>query len=256
MKKVLIVVGGLVLLLVAALAAIFGPVFSGNQPAIDGARLPGDATQVVDGFVSLFILPAGGREVVLVDCGDDPEGAAILGALKARGLERGAVKAIFLTHGHPDHVGGCHLFPGADLYAFAADAKLASGEERAKGPLPSKMAMPKEKAAKVTRTLVDGEDVQVGSLIVKAFAVPGHTAGSGAFLANRTLYLGDSANGRSDGKTLKQAAWIFSDDPSGSTESLIRLHARLKNANADVATLAFGHSGPINGLDALLTVAP
>ena len=254
MKKALIGVGGFLLLVIAVLAALFVPIFAGNRAPVDGAQLePSGATQVVDGFVSVFLLPAGEGQVVLVDCGDASNGTAILSALKARKLGPEAVKAIFLTHGHPDHLGACHLFPDAQVYAFAGDVKIASGEERPKGPLPSKMDLPTERATKVTHALNDGETVTIGTVSLKAYLIPGHTAGSAAYLSNGVLYLGDSVNGRSDGKSLKAAPWLFSDDPAQNVASVKKLHERLKAENAVVKTLAPAHSGPIEGLDALLT---
>jgi glyoxylase-like metal-dependent hydrolase (beta-lactamase superfamily II) len=253
MKKALLGVGVCLLLLVIVVAAVFVPIFSGNQPPVDGAQLgSAGATQVLDGYVSAFLLPAGEGEVALVDCGNDPSGAAILAALKAKGLGPEAVKAIFLTHGHPDHVSACHLFTHAEVYAFAGDVKIAAGEERAKGPLPKLFDLPKEKAAKVTKTLNDGETITLGTLTMKVYSVPGHTAGSAAFLANSVLYLGDSANGKADGKSIKSAPGIFSDDTAQNVASLKKLHERLKAENAEVKTLAFSHSGPVEGLDALL----
>lgn len=230
------------------------PIFGGNKPVVDGATLEGGATQVLDGYVSLFILPAGDGAVALVDCGNDPKGDAILAALKKRQLGPEAVKAIFLTHGHPDHTAGCHNFPNAELYAFPADVKIAQGEEAALGPLPHAMGpTPAEKRAKVTKTLTDAETVTVGTLAVKAYAVPGHTGGSAAYLANGVLFMGDTVNGKADGKTLKNAPGLFSNDPDQNLASVKALHARLKGENADVKTIAPAHSGPIPGLDALLT---
>lgn len=254
MKKALLVVGVLVLLFVGTAAALFGPMMIGMKPLTDGTKLAaGASTTVVDGFVSIYVLDADPGQVALIDCGDDVNGAPLLAALKAHGLGPDAVKAIFLTHGHPDHVAGCHLFPTAEIYAFPEDVKLASGEERAKGPLPSKFALPKEKAARVTRTLTDGQLVDVGSLQVKAYAVPGHTAGSAAFLSKGVLYLGDSAGGKSSGTAIRSAPWVFSDDTGQNVAELKKLHARLKAENADVKTLAFAHAGPLEGVDLLLT---
>ena len=254
MKKALLVIGALLLLGVGAGAAMFLPVMMGMAPMVDGTKLAGgSATLVADGYVAIFMLDGDAGQVALIDCGNDPSGSAILTALKARSLGPEAVKAIFLTHGHPDHVAGCHLFPAAEIYAFAADVKIASGEERAKGPLPSKFDLPKEKAAKVTKTLTDGESISVGGLQVKAYAVPGHTAGSAAFLSKGVLYLGDNAAGRSSGKGIKPAPWVFSDDTALNAAELKKLHARLKVERAEVKTLAFAHTGPLDGLELLGT---
>ena len=254
MKKALLVVGGLVVLFLGTAVALFGPLVIGMKQQVEGTKLAGGtSTVVLDGYVGITVLDAEAGQVALIDCGNDPSGSAILTALKARSLGPEAVKAIFLTHGHPDHVAGCHLFPAAEIYAFAADVKIASGEERAKGPLPSKFDLPKEKAAKVTKTLTDGESISVGGLQVKAYAVPGHTAGSAAFLSKGVLYLGDNAAGRSSGKGIKPAPWVFSDDTALNAAELKKLHARLKVERAEVKTLAFAHTGPLDGLELLGT---
>lgn len=254
MKKALIGVGVLVVALVALFVGVLGDAFLGMKGMTDGTAVgSAGAVQVADGYVSIFILPGGPGEVVLIDAGNDPTGKALLAALKARNLTPDAVKAIFLTHGHPDHVAGCHLFPKAEIYALPADVKLAAGEERAKGPLTGKLDSPKEKAAKVTKTLTDGETVTVAGVQVRAFAVPGHTGGSAGYVSGEVLYLGDSGGTKADGKAIRGAPWAFTDDPAQNVASLKALHARLKAENVAVKTLAFAHTAPAEGMDLLLT---
>lgn len=248
LKNVLQMLAGLLLVVIIVVLIVFVPVFTGNKPLVDGARLPGGATQIVDGYVSIILLPAGGDDLALIDCGDDPAGAALL---KAVGNKK--VSAIFLTHGHPDHTAGCHLFPEAKVYGFAADAKIAAAEASARGWLPKLFPLAPDKAIKMTDMLQDGQEVKVGELTVKAYAVPGHTAGSAAYLSSGVLYLGDNATGRADGKSVKPAPPPFSDDPAENVASVAKLRARLVADKTPVTLLAFAHSGSIEGLDALAT---
>ena len=165
MKKVLVVGLGVVALVLLPVVLIMVSTFGGLKP-LEMKELPGGARQVVDGFVSFDVLPVSEREVALIDCGDDAQGKALLAELQRRGLGPEAVKAIFLTHGHSDHIAACHLFAGAEVMAFAADAAVAEGKGRAKGPLPSMLDTPENKRVKVTRTLSDGETVTLGALSV------------------------------------------------------------------------------------------
>ena len=249
LKKVLIGLGALVLLLVVAVAIVAVPLVVGVVYPVDGEEL-GDAKarQVFDGYVNVFVLPAGEKGVALIDCGNDAEGEVILKELKRRGLGPEAVRAAFLTHAHPDHIAACHLFPNAKIYAFEGDVKLAAGEVRAKGRIPSMIDTPVEKRAKVTDLLSDGVPVDVDGLVVTPYHLPGHTAGSAGFLAGGVLFLGDNAMAKTSG--IEPAPALFTDDLEQNKRSLKLLVEKLRAAGT-VKVLAFGHSGAVNGLDAL-----
>ena len=76
LKRLILVVAGLVLALSLALVGLFASAFWSNAPLPQTAELPGGARLVKDGIVALFVLPAGGKSVALVDCGNDPEAKA------------------------------------------------------------------------------------------------------------------------------------------------------------------------------------
>jgi len=251
MKRVLIMVAMLVLIPVLGFVGVMASTFSGRQEMVDGVELPGAARLIKDGYVSMYVLPAGEKEVALVDCGDDLNGAPVLAELKRRGLGPDAVIAIFLTHGHADHLGSCHLFPRAKVFGLAGDRALALGEARSKGPLPSMLDTPVAVRTAMTDPLTDGRSVTVGALTVVAFAVPGHTAGSVAYLANGTLFMGDSGTGASDGTTMKAAPWVFSDDVTVNRQGLEALGKRVASENLEVNAIAFAHSGPFTGAEAI-----
>ncbi len=90
----------------------------------------------------------------------------------AHGLE---VKAILLTHTHPDH------WAEYDLVKAATGAPVICH--------PAETIMP---AAKIDRALADGDEIEVGSVTVRTIHTPGHTPGSACFLAGRFLISGDT----------------------------------------------------------------
>jgi glyoxylase-like metal-dependent hydrolase (beta-lactamase superfamily II) len=99
----------------------------------------------------------------------------------ARGL---SVRAILLTHTHPDH------------WAEYEKVKSALG-----APVychPGEQIMPREK---IDFTLADGAELEAGSLRVRAIHTPGHTPGSTCFLAGRYLISGDTLFPGGPGRT-------------------------------------------------------
>jgi hydroxyacylglutathione hydrolase len=232
MKRALKWLAVVVLVLAFAVGAVLYVAFGRNRPIVDGQSLAPGVETVKDGFVSAFVLDVAPGQVALIDCGNDKHGQALLAALQRRGLSPSSVVAIFLTHGHPDHVAGCGLFPGAQVYAMQEELPLLADKVR------------------VTHPLRDGEVTGVGLLRVEAFATPGHTPGSAVYLADGVLFFGDSAGGSKDG-TLMPAVRLFSAAPGQNVASLKALAARLQPRAQEVRVLAFAHSGPLDGLEPL-----
>lgn len=131
---------------------------------------------------------------------------------------------------------GARHSPRADVYALAAEVPVVGD------------------AAKVSHPLQDGAVVELGELRVEAFAVPGHTVGSAAYLARGVLFFGDSAGASSKGEVMK-AVRLFSKDSSQNVASLKALTARLAPRAAEVRELAFAHTGPLVGFEPLQAFA-
>jgi len=248
-RRVLLALALVVMVAILAFGAIMFSTFQGLSPLPARADLPGGASLVKDGMVAAFVLPMGEGSWALVDCGNDPGAKNLLDELHRRHAGAMDVKAIFLTHGHGDHTAGCHNFPNAEVMALPGDVGLAQGTEASRGLLTRFRKNGPERAIRVTRVLKDGETVVVGALAVQVFAVPGHTSGSAAYLANEVLYLGDSANSRIDG-SFAGAPGIFSDSVEENRASLKRLFRRLQDEKAAVKMLAPAHSAPLEGLKA------
>jgi hydroxyacylglutathione hydrolase len=228
--------------------------FGHGMPFAQGADLGPQVFMIDDGYVAAFAITGAAGEVALIDCGNDPDGKALLLGLKKKGINPEDVRTIFLTHGHPDHTAACRLFPRADTLAMPEEVPLAEAKEPPRALIPRLLGVQPQKAAKITRTLKDGEEVYVGDTTVTAYAVPGHTAGSAAFVARDVLFLGDNAMTTADGK-LEGAPPGFTDDRQQNLASLKKLAERLTQNETAITALAVGHNGPLAGraaLDALV----
>ncbi|WP_267434181.1 hydroxyacylglutathione hydrolase [Sphingomonas sp. GM_Shp_1] len=102
-----------------------------------------------------WLIHDAGRTVAL----DPGEAAPVAAAASARGW---TIEQVWLTHWHPDHVGG-------------AQALRAQG---------ARVAGPAAEAAKIAgldTLLAEGDDIAIGDAHATIWSVPGHTAGHIAF---------------------------------------------------------------------------
>jgi glyoxylase-like metal-dependent hydrolase (beta-lactamase superfamily II) len=239
MKRALkIAMLAIVLLVVAAAIPIAGTFLgrrSAEETQINGIHI------VKDGIVTVAIIPTSEKAVALVDAGNDKAGGAILAELSRMNLDPNAVEAILITHGHPDHTGAVSVFPKAQVMALEREIALIEGREGARGPV-TRLFPVKPTGIKVSRALHDGETVTLGETPVEVFGVPGHTAGSAAYLAKGVLFLGDAADIGRDGDMIG-SPWIFSDSQSEDRASLTALSKRLSGESGRVQAIAFAHSG-------------
>jgi len=123
-----------------------------------------------DNYIYLLRTP-GSDAVGIVDAGD---AAPAIAVLEREGL---TLTHVFNTHHHPDHVGG-----NAALKARYPDAEII-------GPRSEVARIPE-----MTRTVVEGDQVEFGGISFKVLEIPGHTTGHIAFWsdAGKAVFCGDT----------------------------------------------------------------
>ncbi|MGK0348848.1 MAG: hydroxyacylglutathione hydrolase, partial [Myxococcota bacterium] len=236
------ILGALGLLAIGGLAIVgtgiylYSSIFGAHAPLQDGLVV-GPATTIVDGFTAIYSVPTTSG-VLLIDAGMDPEGKALQTALAAQGYTLDDVLAVFLTHGHGDHIAAIPLL-NAPVYALSAEAGIVAGTTASDSFIGGIMGA-EPTGIEVTFPVEDGTKVTVDGVDVELLAVPGHTPGSAAIVVGDTVFIGDSANAHKDG-SVHGATGIFSEDLDLNRAQLIGLTARLP---PQVSTVAFGHTAP------------
>ena len=162
---------------------------------------------------------AASERCAIVDPGEDAAG--ILAAVEELGL---TVSAIFLTHGHYDHVGALpelrRALPDVPVYLHPADKAARDG---ALIPDPGP-----------TEDYGDGDRILVGGLTVEVLHTPGHTPGGVCLKVGDTLFTGDTLFRGSMGRT---------DLPGGSYSQLMASLKTLADLPGDYKVYP-GHEGP------------
>lgn len=177
-----------------------GKTFALGQPTEQVAALltaNGQPTDTLHLSMQPLLVRAGTR-VLLFDTGAGDasfaRGGHLFDALRAAGVEPAQVTDIFLSHSHPDHVGGLLAADGTPAFANAT-VRLSAPEWDAMKANPNAAKTVAAITPKVA-TFAPGAELVPG--VVTAVAVDGHTPGHSAYDIvsgnEHLLYIGDTAH--------------------------------------------------------------
>jgi hydroxyacylglutathione hydrolase len=145
-------------------------------------------------FLSDIYAARVGSRIIVFDAGMDPEAHALELLVDSLGADLTSVSDIFLTHAHFDHVAAATRCPRARIHIGAADADMLAHRASAQAMVPhlfgTLLSVP---AVEASHRLVGSETIDVGDgESVLAVPLPGHTAGSYAYLFDGVLFTGDA----------------------------------------------------------------
>jgi glyoxylase-like metal-dependent hydrolase (beta-lactamase superfamily II) len=208
------------------------------------------------GFTSVYAVhESGGRAVVLVDAQNPGREERILRRLEAAGFERGDVRALVLTHAHPDHAGSAAALARAlDVPVIGGSAdteRFSTGEAPLhptglQGRLVSLVVSHRFPPVALDVGVDPGQSLDLGAYGLTGAAVTalgGHTPGSlvVSLDAGREVIVGDLIRSRI-GRHRVPALHFFHDDEAAA-------HRALATVAAGATTVYPIHGGPLDAAD-------
>lgn len=221
-----------------------------------------------DGLVNWYLVDDGG-ELALIDAGWPRSWPRVRAAIEGLGRSPADVKAIVLTHGHPDHLGAAENArreTGAPVWAHRTEVERARGKAKGSSPFtlvpsllptlwrPSAVSFVLHatvrgfmtpKWVQEVRPFDDGDELDVPGR-PRVIPTPGHTEGHVALLLpdSGVVFCGD-ALATYNVLSRERGPQFMPDALNGDPERTRRSAESL--AGLDAGTLLPGHGDPYEG---------
>ena len=182
--------------------------------------------------------------VIAIDLGWTGAEAAIERGTRRLNATPADIRYAFITHAHRDHIGGWPVVRGARFVLGLEEIPYFTGDAQYEGLVPSSAERVSEtehpKSDEIIMIAVSRDTAfALGADTLWAFPIPGHTAGSVAYLFRGVLFAGDAVNYRPM-SGFQGARPEMSDDPVRSRASVAALWQRLDSAR--VRTVCSAHA--------------
>ena len=160
-------------------------------------RIDFQVTPQVQRYVYVYLLM--GEKCCLIDAGVAGSEAVISTYMKKLGRDISDIKALFLTHAHPDHIGAAAAIKeisGCEVYASEKEIRWFEDidTQYKERPIPNFYTLVGD-SVKVDHCIREGQNVKIQQgMMLKVMETPGHSDGSLSWLLDeqRILFCGDA----------------------------------------------------------------
>jgi glyoxylase-like metal-dependent hydrolase (beta-lactamase superfamily II) len=211
---------------------------------------PGAAAVTTSGtWYSLIYAARVDGGVIVIDLGWVGAEGRLREALARIGAKPEEVTAVFLTHSHRDHIAAWPLLRKARFHLGANEIDLFTGRAEHEGWA----ARAVDEVNEVRRPgrgeldfvgIAHDTAIVFGTDTVRAYPVPGHTAGSMAYLFRGTLFVGDAV-GWAPVLGYGPAKPRYTDDLALSKRSVAALWKKLEGREVTRVCTAHGRCSPL-----------
>lgn len=166
-------------------------------PRIHCLKIDFQVTPEIHRFVNLYLLI--GKKIYLIDAGVAGSARIVQNYLAALGRSMEEIDGLFLTHSHPDHIGGAAAIKrlsDCKVYASTTEQEWIEDIDRQfrERPVPNFYSLLNESVG-IDTFVREGDVITCGNdFSLEVLDTPGHSRGSQSFLLReeRVLFTGDS----------------------------------------------------------------